>query len=54
MNKPVYVGMKAAFFHPQTMGVMYTGTVVKILENGFIRVKFNIDDKVWTTHKDNN
>ena len=54
MNKPVYVGMTAKFFHPQTMGVMHTGTVVKILENGFIRVKVNIDDKVWTTYADNN
>lgn len=54
MSKAVHVGMIAKFFHPKTMGVMHTGKVVKILKNGLIRVKFNVDDKVWTTHPDHN
>lgn len=43
------VGFRARFFHPMTFGVMYTGTVKKILTNGMVVVKFDIDRRVYKT-----
>jgi len=60
MNKLVYVGMTAKFFHPKTMsdlsekvGSMCVGTVVEVLKNGLVRIKFRGDSRVWTTYADN-
>jgi hypothetical protein len=44
-----FVGLRARFFHPMTFGVMYTGTVKKVLTNGMVLVKFDIDGKSYTT-----
>lgn len=53
-TKPAVKGTVAKFFHPRTLGVMHTGIVVRVLKNGMVRVKFNVDDKTYTTYADNN
>lgn len=35
------VGDRAKFFHPGTMGVMHPAEVLKIVDNGRIRVRFD-------------
>jgi hypothetical protein len=46
----VHVGMTGKFFHPMTFGVMHEGIVKKVLPNGNVVVKFDIDKKTYTTY----
>lgn len=50
MTEP-FVGMRARFFHPRTMGVMLWGTVVKV-EPDQLFVKFDVDGKTYATYRD--
>jgi hypothetical protein len=35
------VGDRAKFFHPGTMGVLHPAKVLKVINNGYIRVRFD-------------
>lgn len=47
-------GTKGKFFHPMTFGVMYSGVVVEVCEDGMVIVKFDVDKKKHKTFPDHN
>ncbi len=45
------VGDRARFFHPSTLGVMHTGTVVATTTI-YVKVRFDVDQKTYWTYPD--